>query len=62
MCEACPVMVNHNLPGNPPDVFDRDNPCHKLFMECEGDCPECPNKEFFNRCEEVKSVLPLPCS
>lgn len=23
MCEGCPVMIDHNKPGNPPDYIER---------------------------------------
>lgn len=25
----------------------QDNPCYRVFVECEGDCQDCPNKLFF---------------
>lgn len=28
-------------------AFTRDNPCHVHFVDCEGDCATCPNKDFF---------------
>jgi len=32
--------------------FIRKNPCHENFMDCEGDCKECPNKTFFENFEK----------
>lgn len=28
------------------------NPCSEKFMDCEGDCSDCPNKNYWDWCPE----------
>ena len=35
----------------------KSNSCDGDYSGCEGDCPECPNKEFFKRADEALALI-----
>lgn len=48
------LVREDGYPNYDSPLFKRENPCHSEFMDCEGDCSDCPNKLFFDLYEEVR--------
>lgn len=37
--------------------YCHDNPCDNQFVNCEGDCSNCPNRDFFRHVEIERKKL-----